>query len=386
MRTTGTVFALCSVIIGCSPHPNEFPDAGESPDASATFDGGGGTGGGGTGSGDWSAVDAKLLSGLNPDAGQNDYGLVVWDVNNQIVHQKMVGSITGDQRFSIASASKLVAGMVLLDVVGRGLLTLDSTTGDVLHWTGPAASITLRHLMSFTSGMKASDDCINQNAITLQACAASILASNQTLAHAPGTFYDYGPTHLQVAAAMAEVATGKTWAQLFAETIQIPLGLSAEVAHFTFPNQPTRNPNKQNPNIAGGMRASILEYGKILSVAFHKGQPPAPLQLATPALFDEQAKQPYPDCVVETDNSPYARAGFPQYKYGLSAWLECTTPASGCQQVSSPGAWGFTPWFDREHHYMAILGMQMARAGGGVVTFAVSMADDLKPLIQAALP
>ena len=48
----------------------------------------------------------------------------------------MYGNFSADQRVAIASASKLVSGATLFRLVDAGYLTLDTTTGQVLGWTG----------------------------------------------------------------------------------------------------------------------------------------------------------------------------------------------------------------------------------------------------------
>ena len=40
--------------------------------------------------------------------------------------------------------------------------------------------------------------------------------------------------------------------------------------------------------------------------------------------------------------------------------LAISTPATGCSSISSPGAFGFTPWLDRITGYYAILGMEIS--------------------------
>ena len=59
-------------------------------------------------------------------------------------------------------------------------------------------------------------------------------------------------------------------------------------------------------------------------------------------------------------------------------------PALNCAVLSSPGAFGFTPWFDRDAGYYAILGMEVD-SQAGIVAFAVNLAQELKPLIRSAL-
>ena len=75
--------------------------------------------------------------------------------------------------------------------------------------------------------------------------------SQQPLVAAPGTRFDYGSTHLHVAARMAEVVTGQSWANIFAAQLKTPLGLtSPDLAWYTAPRQAM---GTTNPLIAGGI-------------------------------------------------------------------------------------------------------------------------------------
>lgn len=347
------------------------------------IDGGDAGGGGPVDAGNpWDAVDALLVT-QSAQSQVTDFGLVVFAPDGQVLHEKMFGSFTADKRVAIASASKLVSGMVLFELIKRGQLTLDSTTGTVLSWTGPNKDITLRHLMSFTSGLAPEAACTINNTLTLEDCVNVIAAA--PIKAAPGATYEYGSTHLHVAGRMAEVVTGKRWNDLYDEVLRVPLGLPTDTTYFTTPRQPMRVPNNTNPLIAGGMRASINEYAKLLQLAFHKGQHPN-FAVGTTALFDEQAHEPFPAATIV--KSPFALVGVP-FRYGLTAWLECDTPATGCDVLSSPGAFGFTPWYDRRTGYTAILGMELdsvrGGVGNGVVDFSVHLEQDLKSLILRAL-
>ncbi|MFP2957909.1 serine hydrolase domain-containing protein [Myxococcus sp. 1LA] len=325
----------------------------------------------------WNAVRALLVQRAAAE-GVSDLGLMVFDRNDNLVFQHMLGTFTPDQRVAVASASKLVSGIVLFELIKRGQLSLDSTTGSVLGWTGTKANITLRHLLSFTSGMRPNHECLQNPLTTLAACVTT-LSTLPPLA-APGVRYDYGGTHLHVAARMAEVVTGKSWNTLFSEILRQPLGQPSQVTYFTMPRERI---GTQNPLVGGGLQASMTEYADFLSLTFHKGQTAA-LTVGTPALFTAQAREPYPDAII--GNSPMADLGYPS-AYGLAAWLECLTPALGCTRISSPGAFGFTPWLDRDSGYYAILGMQLelTGSGGGVGDFSYHLERDLAPLIRDAL-
>jgi serine-type D-Ala-D-Ala carboxypeptidase/endopeptidase len=211
---------------------------------------------------------------------------------------------------------------------------------EVLGWTGAQGAITLRQLLSFTSGLAPENQCTYDSTVTLDQCVAAI--SQTSLIAAPGTEFDYGSVHLEVAGRMAEVVTGKSWNELFAQEIRDPLGLPADIVYYA---NPLRMTNTNNPLLA-------------------------------PQIFDTQTIEPYPHVVIGKSPAPGLR-------YGLTAWLECSTPETGCHQISSPGAFGFTPWIDRDAGYYAILGMQdMANFR---THFGGQLEKQLQPLIVQAL-
>lgn len=336
-------------------------------------------GGGGSGSGDtggssetdaFSAVDAAARSAFET-AGIEGMGLAIYDSHGTKVFEHMYGNFSPDQRVAIASASKMVSGVTLFRLIDQGYLSLDSTTGQVLGWTGDEGAITLRELMSFTSGLQPENHCTYQSDVTLSECVQTI--SQSELAAAPGTRFDYGSTHLAVAGRMAEVVTGKSWNEIFAAQLRDPLGLASDIVYYANPLKATGTDNEL---LAGGLRVSMNEYEHILHFVFDKGVwNGSPLM--APTLFDTQTIAPYPDAVIGTSPSDIG------LRYGLTAWLECSTPATGCAAISSPGVFGFTPWLDRANGYYAILGMQ--NPDNRRSQFGAGLEKQLKPLIVEAL-
>jgi CubicO group peptidase (beta-lactamase class C family) len=260
--------------------------------------------------------------------------------------------------------------VTLFRLIDAGYLSLDSTTGQVLGWTGDDAAITLRQLLSFTSGLAPENRCTYQSDVTLTDCVATI--SQTTLIAAPGTEFDYGSVHLEVAGRMAEVATATPWNQLFANELRNPLGLPQDIVYYA---NPLRSTGTDNPLLAGGLRMSMNEYEPVLRFVFNKGVWNGSPLLGS-AIFDTQTVEPYPNAVI--GKSPGGTL-----RYGLTAWLNCSTPTTGCQQISSPGAFGFTPWLDRQAGYYAILGMQVL--GNSRTHFGAMLANQLSPLIVQAL-
>lgn len=326
--------------------------------------------------GAFAEVDARAAAAFSAQ-GIPGMGLAIYDAQGVKRFEKFYGTFSADQRVAIASASKMVSGLVIARLIDQGYLSLDSTTGAVLGWTGTQGTVTLRQLLSFTSGLEREAGCTLVQNVTLAECVG--LIGSQPMVAAPGTRFDYGSTHLHVAARMAEVVTGQSWANLFASQLKTPLALnSPDLAYYSAPRQAT---GTSNPLIAGGLRATMNEYAAFLALELsrgvHQGNP-----LIAPPYFAAQSSEPYPNAVI--GNSPFANAGQP-FHYGLAAWLECTPPAANCGVISSPGAFGFTPWLDRDGGYFAILGMEVTESQSGVVQFAVTLEQELKPLIRAAL-
>ena len=304
-------------------------------------------------------------------------GVAVYDAHGVKRFEQMYGDFAPDRRIAIASASKMVAGLTILRLVDQKKLALDSTTGEILGWRGPQGAITLKQLLSFTSGLAPENFCTARLNISLGDCVETIAASHPLAA--PGTRFDYGSTHLAVAAHMAEVVTGLSWNDLYSKLLRGPLGIGPEALFYTWPRQ---GKGTTNPLIAGGLRMTMDEYAKVLDLEYHRGVYRG-TRLISDALFDLQSTEPYPDAVI--GSSPVKHVGL-GYHYGLASWLQCPSPAVNCGVQSSPGAFGFTPWVDRPGGYYAIIGMEVGGPErGGVVKFSVDLARELAPQIRAAL-
>lgn len=140
--------------------------------------------------------------------------------------------------FIIFSAGKLISTFMLMKLVEEGQLGLDDYVHQHLSWwstTGPISEISLRHLLSFTSGL-GENPCVWNRAMTLEQCAQDIhansfghMVSTKGLFGVPqpeasavdpssvraGQYWLYSSSHLHIAAAMAEAASGETFNNLY---------------------------------------------------------------------------------------------------------------------------------------------------------------------------
>ncbi len=324
------------------------------------------------------SLEALLLAAL-PEAprGIDGISLLVFDAEDRRIVDLTVGDFSPDRRVPVASASKLVSGLVLLRLVHEGVLSMEDTPAEVLGWTGTSAgAASLDQLGAFVSGLRSGAACNYVARTTLQDCAQAI--SELDVEAAPGEVFTYGPSHLTVAAAMAEVASGSSWAELFREELARPLGLDAsDLRYVTHPKWQTGD---DNPLVAGGLIATAEEYARILSVLFHQGEVDGEVWI-DPQLIARMGSNAYTTAAqVSTPMDSYNL----DFRYSWSSWLNCEGAPASCPVISSPGAYGLSPWVDLEHGYYAVLAMESDGLGGALMS--VQLMEALRPEIEGLRP
>lgn len=337
----------------------------------------GGSGGGGEAapapplaSDPWTAVAAAL-----ENHGVEDLALIVGDATGERYRYEK-GAFQVADPYAIASASKWLTGATVVALIEQGVMTLDDRPQDYLpYWTDdpadPRSQITLEQLLSFTSGFHRSPvqrGCIGNETYDVQSCVLEWYAIGVDAP--PGTTYFYGPVHMQVAAAMAEIATGQPWSQVVTLTIASPLGLS----NTGFIGD--------NPLASGGARSSALDYAEFLRA-----------QLVGDLIgssFDTLAAERLSG--IEIVSRPGSiDDGSVDWYYGLGVWRECNQPMwnASCDasvRVSSAGAFGWYPWLDLDNGYYAVLAMEEpAGLFSSPASESVQLGVVLQPLILEAL-
>ena len=262
-----------------------------------------------------------------------------------LVEQEAWGEYDLDTIVPIASASKWLSAATIMTVVEEGLLSLDEPISSyVPQLRGQVGTITLRQLLSFTSGL--TDDgrvpCITDPTSTMQDCAAKLLAGG--VVHPPGTKFRYGSEHLYLAGALAEYVTGVPFAQLFRERIAVPLGMDHTA--FLQSGSGGQYEDVTNPNPAGGAVSTLGDYGRFLEMIVHGGLAPDGTRLLQEASVAEMQTD-------QTVGVPVTSAAAfrvnEQTPYGLGEWLDWTDEAGAAIVISSDGKFGFRPWIDRQN-------------------------------------
>ncbi|MDI6625565.1 MAG: serine hydrolase domain-containing protein [Brevundimonas sp.] len=131
--------------------------------------------------------------------------------------------VTADTPFQTASASKVIAGLVLMRLVEQGTLSLDAPVSTFFQ-AAPETwrAITVRHLAGHTSGLAEARGLPN----TATPAEVAAEAMKLPLAYPTGTESRYGLTDFVVMTAIMEKASGLSYPDLVRREIVEPLGLT----------------------------------------------------------------------------------------------------------------------------------------------------------------
>lgn len=273
--------------------------------------------------------------------------LVVHD--GELVQQEAWGDYALDTRVPIASASKWLTAAMIMTIVEDGLLELDAPISDYvaeLDGTRPG-TITLRQLLSFTSGLQSSDStpCSEDPEVDLQTCARQSIARG--LRHEPGGEFRYDSVHLLVAGALAEIVTGESFVDLFEQRIAAPLGMTE--TYWYQVKDPERDV-VDHPIPAGGAVSTLGDYARFLEMIVHDGLAPDGTRILEAATIAEMETNQTEG--LEVYGSAFRRNA--RSPYGLGHWIDWTYPDGATMVSSSPGAFGFRGWVDWENDVFGV--------------------------------
>lgn len=255
--------------------------------------------------------------------------------NNRTIYQRAFGEYKADSVIPLASATKWLSASAIMAVVDEGKLSLDQPISKYLpKFAGKTGTITLRQLLSHTSGLPRNHRCLANTSITLAECVDQIAETG--LDTDPGTEFSYGGVSFQVAGRVAEVASGKSWNTLFEEKIRKPLNLAK-----------TGYGKTQNPRIAGGAYSTAQDYANFLQMHLNDGVFNGKRVLSAATVEEMQRDQ--------TKGVPIAFTFQPdKRRYGLGEWRDIVDSKGRAIQVSSPGAFGVVPWIDEERKVVGV--------------------------------
>jgi CubicO group peptidase (beta-lactamase class C family) len=307
---------------------------------------------------DRSATDAWLTDNA-PDMGgrvvlsvwQNDKVVYSHAVNNMTMRQRFIYSsiarkmgrqpdladFTTSKREPIASCSKWLSAALVMTFVDEGKLSTDDTVGKFLpvlsqHGKG---GITISQCLSHMTGIgppnliQGSEE--NKDAQSL-GDAVNMIA-NLKMEAQPGKVFHYSSIGLQIAGAVLEKITGKSFEELFAQRIAGPLNMkNTDFGHKAFAEP------------AGGGLSTVDDYMNFLVMILNRGVFNGKRILSEKSIAEMQVNRLTPDVKIG-----YKPDGTESFGYGYGEWV------MDGHSVSSPGLFGSFPWIDNEKKYAAFM-------------------------------
>jgi len=268
---------------------------------------------------------------------------------NKFVAKRMHQTADGDDytagsRQPIASCSKWLSAALVMTFVDEGKLQLSDTVGKYLpvlsqHGKG---MITMSQCLSHLTGIREPSLKESLKPLLRAASMDEAIAWIATLPMEgqPGAVFHYSNAGLQIAAAVLEKISGKSFEILFAERIARPL----DMANTDFGKGPVALP-------AGGAGSTPDDYMKFLNMILHKGMANGHRVLSQRSVAEMQVNRVSPGVRIA-----YSPAGMENIGYGYGEWILLdpqTKAPSGA--VTSPGLFGSIPWVDNERGYSAFL-------------------------------
>jgi len=321
----------------------------------------------------FSAV-SPIVQNFVDERGLNGAGLIVVHRNDGVIYEDHWGEFDADRVSLIASSSKMITAGVLLRLQDEGLLDIDAPVADVVDWGAGNREITPAQLLSNSSGLVGLFPnpfygpyaCQYLPEGTLQDCAASIFATPDDDADiiTPDSDFRYGGAQWQVAGAVAEVVSGKSWSELVDEIYVQPCGLDslgynnhfAQLPGFAYPDAFNSDPATlaatDNPNMEGGAYISSGDYAKLLLMHLRGGACDDNQVLSQEALDRMHA-----DRVGDVYGGD---ADSPDTGYGMGWWIDREN-----SRINDVGAFGAVPWLDLADGYGVYLVIEDDLATGG---------------------
>ena len=247
-------------------------------------------------------------------------------------------------RQAIASCSKWLSAALVMTFVDEGKLNLNDTVGKYL----PALShhgkggITITQCLSHTTAIKAPE--LKESLKEMKQVNSMDEAIEQLavlpMEGEPSKVFHYSNVGLQIAGAVIEKISGKSFETLFAQRIAQPL----EMQNTDFGNGRVALP-------AGGAYSTPTDYLHFLVMILNKGMYKGKRILSEKSITDMQLNRLTED--VKTAYSP-AEAGTAGYGFGEWVW-ETSSINNLTTAVTSPGLFGSFPWVDNERQYCAFM-------------------------------
>jgi haloalkane dehalogenase len=271
----------------------------------------------------------------------------------EIVFQEAYGNLQIDKPAFIASSTKPITATTVLTVVDEGKLNLDDKISKYLpEFKGTKVeNATVRQLLSHTSGIKGNYPGGRPKTGTLAEFSRGI-AQNGTLVE-PGEF-NYSGVGMDIAARIAEVATGKTFEELLRIRILEPLGMKNTKFRLAADPASVKPGEGRYISGGGGLDTTLSDIAAFYQMQINGGTYNGKRILSEKMIAEMHRKQSTP-----TGNANVYGEG-----YGLGFALNRLDKNSIPQTYGHSGALGTAAWADTDRDLVVIVftQVQLARA------------------------
>lgn len=171
-------------------------------------------------------------------------GEIVYEYNYGYAHKKSKEPVSEETYFRIASVTKLISGIHVMQLVEQGLLTLDDSIGDYLGYPVynlyyPKVPVTLRHLMTHTSSLSSKGGYTRESNTLSDLIDARNKKRGNWYREEPGSAYRYSNFGAGIMGSLIEAVTGKNLNDSVTEGLFAPLNIDAAY-HPTLLNEPEK--------------------------------------------------------------------------------------------------------------------------------------------------
>lgn len=191
-------------------------------------------------------------------------------------HQRTIttGSATAEDTVMLASVTKTLVAVAVMELIDDGELSLDDTAGSLLPGVVPHGDdITIAMLLSMTSGLYSYDESGHYpgpGILEPDQLVGLVRDMNEPIAFRPGSEGMESNTNYAVLQLMVEKVTGEPLSDVLASTVLRPLGLhdttlgGTPTAHGYDGRRDATVVDPENPSAAAGGVATVSDVGHLL--------------------------------------------------------------------------------------------------------------------------
>lgn len=310
---------------------------------------------------DWLADNVKDLGGRAVLVIYKDGKIVYSKAENELsARQKRIGKFiakrqgkdademmkdfNSDSKERIASCSKWLSAALVMTFVDEGKLNLEDTIGKFLPVmsTNGKGHIKVWQCLSHLTGIKSPElkESLQEFKKYRSMDDAVAAIAVQPMEGEPGKTFHYSNIGLQLAGAVIEKISGKSFETLFAERIAKPCNMF----NTDFGKGPVALP-------AGGAWSTASDYTRFSQMILNEGMFNGKQVLSKNSILEMQKNRVTAD--VKIMGSP-AEAG--NWGYGFGEWvMDDIGSEIRSDAVTSPGLFGSFPWVDNKKQYTGFL-------------------------------